>query len=93
MLALLLAASLAHGAAVYQQSCAPCHGATGTRERFNGAEIDPLAGPRAEKRSVRRILKALIEGVPGTSMPSFAEGLSAEDRNAVAAYIQRWVRK
>jgi putative heme-binding domain-containing protein len=72
------------GKALYLAACAGCHGVAGGGGR----------GPALETRSEitdEQILKAIREGVPGSTMPAF-HGFPDEERNIVA-YIRILQRK
>src|SRR5207253_886602 len=84
--------SLVRGAAVYQEQCAQCHGASG---RGDGPKAKQLQGPPPASLADRQAMSAvspldvyrkLTLGVAGTAMPQFEETLSPEDRWAVATY-------
>src|SRR3989449_923727 len=75
--------SLTRGAAVFQEQCVPCHGATG---RGDGPKARRLQGPapasladRAAMSSVSPVdvYRKLTIGVAGTAMPQFEETLYA----------------
>lgn len=72
---------VARGAEVYRASCgvAYCHGPEGRAGR-----APRLAGRGLEGAA---IVRTVSEGIPKTSMPSFAAQLKPEDIEAVAAYI------
>src|SRR5690348_7137213 len=85
--------SLTRGAAVFQEQCVQCHGATG---RGDGPKARRLQGPppasladRAAMSTVSPVdvYRKLTIGVAGTAMPQFEETLSPEDRWAVASYV------
>jgi high-affinity iron transporter len=85
--------SLARGAVVYRQHCAACHGETG---KGDGPKAKSVKGPPPANltdpavmrgTSLLEIFRKISIGVPGTSMPEFAEDISDEDRWAVAAYV------
>ena len=85
--------SLVRGAAVYQEQCAQCHGASG---RGDGPKAKQLQGPPPASLADRQAMSAvspldvyrkLTLGVAGTAMPQFEETLSPEDRWAVATYV------
>ncbi len=87
------APSLARGAAVYQEQCVQCHGATG---RGDGPKARQLQGPPPASLSDPTLMSAVSPvdvyrkvtiGVAGTAMPQFEETLSPEDRWAVATYV------
>lgn len=76
---------LARGAALYAQSCAPCHGAAGwpASAKSLGLSTAPtaLADPAATRLfSPRHVFHAVSSGVPETAMPAFAGALSEEER-------------
>lgn len=89
---------LIHGAAVYQQRCAPCHGTTGDGAGAAGEFLYPR--PRDYRRGIfkftstpygakpRRsdLVRTIRHGAKGTSMPSFAL-LSDDDIEAVVDYV------
>jgi high-affinity iron transporter len=85
--------SLARGAVVFRERCAACHGETG---RGDGPKAKSVKGPPPANltdpavmggTSLLEIFRKIAIGVPGTSMPEFAEDLSEEDRWALAAYV------
>ena len=87
------APSLARGAAVYQEQCVQCHGATG---RGDGPKARQLQGPPPASLSDPTLMSAVSPvdvyrkvtiGVAGTAMPQFEETVSPEDRWAVATYV------
>src|SRR3989449_677596 len=84
---------LTRGAAVFQEQCVPCHGATG---RGDGPKARRLQGPAPASLADRAamstmspvdVYRKLTIGVAGTAMPQFEETLSPEDRWAVASYV------
>src|ERR1700737_3157025 len=82
------APDLRHGAEVYAQSCAACHGADGRPNPALGLETTPPdfrteSGPF----TAQRIFSAGTYGVPKTAMPAFDSGLTDEDRWDVAFYL------
>lgn len=81
---------LARGVALYQAQCASCHGSTGRADGPLSAQLEPKPvafanRDRARARSVLALYQILSQGVPGTSMPSFAT-LPESDRWALAFY-------
>lgn len=83
---------LARGAALYQAQCAACHGAHGHGDGPAGAALDPrpidfTAQARADQRSVLSLFEVVTQGVSGTSMASYAQSLSTDDRWALAYYV------
>ena len=84
---------LQRGKAVYAEHCASCHGVTGGGDgpATVGVKLDPppiafTDEERARERSLFALHQVIEQGLDGTSMASFAEVLSPQDRWAVAAY-------
>jgi len=86
--------SLKRGAVVFRERCAACHGESG---RGDGPKAKTLKGPPPANLTDRTLMgdmslldifRRIAIGTPGTAMPEFAEDLTAEDRWAVAAYVQ-----
>ncbi|MGN2254263.1 FTR1 family protein [Frateuria sp. GZRe12] len=83
---------LARGAALYQQTCAACHGAIGQGNGPAAAALDPppidfTDRTRADQRSVLSLYEAISQGVKGTAMNAYAEQLSVDDRWSLAYYV------
>lgn len=77
-----VAAQTSDAPALYQRHCAACHGA----ERFG--ETGPALLPDSLRQLRPASAKAVIEkGRPATQMPGFADGLSAAEISALAAFI------
>ena len=79
-----------HGAKLYSDNCASCHGATGNGRGPASVNLDPppIAFAdinRAKNRSVFGLYQVIGQGLDGTAMPSFAH-LSDDDRWALAFY-------
>lgn len=88
------APDLARGAALYQQLCASCHGASGSGDGPAAAGLDPPAIAftdleRARERSVFALYQVIEQGLEGTSMASYA-GLPEEDRWALAFHVGQY---
>lgn len=78
-----------HGAALYAENCAVCHGPTG--EGGVGAELNEAFATI----NVDQFLKQTISnGRPGTFMPTWGEAnggpLSEQDIDDIVAYIETW---
>ena len=85
--------SLARAQALYAESCAVCHGATGEADTERAAQLDPpparfRSPDRLRDLSPFRVYNSLTFGVPGTAMASF-ESLSPADRWNLAFYVMR----
>lgn len=83
-----------HGASIYQKNCAFCHAADGTGRNWIGAFLEPhprdLTDPAAMAgMTPERLVSAIRDGAPGTSMPAWKSVLDDKDIAAVAAYILR----
>lgn len=93
-------ASVERGRAVYEESCAPCHGFRGDGHGSAARWLDPR--PRDFTRGLYKLrstasghlptdedlLRVIDVGVPGTSMPGWRDELSESDRRAVVAYVK-----
>lgn len=87
-----------HGAIVFQQRCAGCHGETGDGAGPAAAHLDPkprdyrpgkfkfISTPRGSKPRRSDLERIIRRGAKGTSMPSFPF-MSDEDMEAVIDYI------
>ncbi|MDQ2702783.1 MAG: FTR1 family iron permease [Pseudomonadota bacterium] len=85
------APDLAGAAALYQQSCATCHGANGAGDGPAAAALDPSPidftdATRARQRSVFALQQVIEQGLEGTSMVSYAH-LPAADQWALAFHV------
>ena len=83
---------LARGAALYQQTCAACHGPSGQGDGPAGAALDPppidfTDRTRADQRSVLSLFEAISQGVKGTAMAGYADQLPVDDRWSLAYYV------
>lgn len=89
---------LAHGARVFQQRCASCHGETGDGAGPAAQYLDPkprdyrqgkfkfISTPRGSKPRRSDLERIIRRGAKGTSMPSF-NFMSDEDMQAVIDYV------
>lgn len=85
------APNLAQGAALYQQQCAACHGATGDGHGPAGAMLDPppiafTDAERADLRSPLSLYQAISQGIQGTAMQGYGDTLSDAQRWSLAYY-------
>ena len=85
---------LSHGATLYADNCAGCHGLSGDGHGPDAAKLKPApvafrdAG-RARERSPFALYQVIGQGLDGTAMRSFAE-LPSQDRWALAFYASRF---
>lgn len=82
------------GEALYQRDCAYCHAADGTGRNWIGNFLRPhptdFTDPETAKVMTEdRLRQSTLEGVKNTSMPAFRSVLTADDIDAVVAYIRR----
>lgn len=82
------------GETLYQKNCAFCHAADGTGRNWIGAFLEPHPRDFTDARAMtvmtqERLLSAIREGKPGSSMPAWKFVLEEQDIRAVAAYISR----
>ncbi|MDT0498537.1 cytochrome c/FTR1 family iron permease [Algiphilus sp. W345] len=82
---------IAHGAVLYQQQCASCHGAQGQGDGPAGANMEPAPidftdMERARQRSVFALYQVIHQGLEGTPMISFGH-LPEADQWALAFYV------
>lgn len=84
------------GAAIYEKTCLPCHGATGQGDGEAGRNLSPPPGNLAWLSRMPMVqwdpfmYWTIAEGgvAFGTAMPAFKGTLSENDIWAVTAYIQ-----
>lgn len=87
------AAGDGRGAAIYRAHCSTCHGDKGAGTSWAAGSLRPpprdftAPGARAEL-TLQRMLSSVTHGRPGTAMMAFGSRLSADDIQAVVAYIR-----
>ena len=79
------------GAALYQSTCASCHGAEGRGDGLAGAKLDPAPSnfheaDRMAQRSVYGLYNTITLGVKSTAMASFGQ-LAEGERWALAFHV------
>lgn len=82
------------GERLFLGNCAFCHGADGTGKNWIGSFLEPhprnLTDPEVMASMTKgRLIGAIREGIPGTSMPAWKAVLGAEEIRAIAAYVNR----
>lgn len=82
----------ARGRELFQENCAFCHAPDGSGKNWIGSFLQPH--PRnlndqsfADAADQARLRTVIAEGLPGTTMPAWKNVLSAQDIDAVAAYV------
>ena len=85
---------LAHGAKLFNQTCASCHGEKGDAKTPAAAQLDPppiafVDKERADQRSPFALYQVIGHGIPGTAMASFSS-LPSQDRWDLAYYVSRF---
>ena len=77
----------ADGKAVYMKKCKKCHGADGKAQTKMGKkyEMEPIPG----KMTKDKVLKVVKNGKANTKMKAFKDKLSAEEIDAVAAFVMK----
>jgi mono/diheme cytochrome c family protein len=74
--------------ALFESKCKSCHGADGKGDTTIGkkVEIPSLASTKVSKAEA---IKVITNGVPDTKMKGYADKLSKEEIEAVAAYVKK----
>ncbi|WP_262696038.1 FTR1 family protein [Kordiimonas aquimaris] len=85
------APDLLQGQALYQETCATCHGAYGNGNGELGKDLDPQPTDftevaRFRQRSLYALFNTITYGVEGTGMSDYSQ-LSTVDRWNLAAYV------
>jgi len=79
-------AAIAQGKAIFDQTCAACHGPEG-----EGLVGSPLNGSAHAWHHVDDQLRLMVrDGIPNTQMVGHGEHLSAEEIDTVISYIKTW---
>jgi putative copper resistance protein D len=76
--------SIAHGAALYREHCAACHGNGGRGDGPGAAGLQPrpadLTAAHTGDHTAGDLFWWLSHGIPGSAMPGFADRLGESDR-------------
>lgn len=84
-------ASADDAADIWKAKCKSCHGATGKADTKEGRKhkIDDLTEADWQQRhSDEKIRKVIAEGKPDTKMKAYKDKLSAQEIDALVAYIR-----
>jgi len=81
------------GKLVYQVYCNRCHGPEGRGDGPSAAELKPpprdlRIRPLKHGAAPAQLRKVIVEGIPGTAMPSAGQALSPADVDALVAFVQ-----
>ena len=80
------------GRAVYERTCAACHGPQGRGDSQMGKMLVPpaadLTSPAIRKKSDAEILQVLANGKPPSAMPAFKGQLSEQEIRDTIAYLR-----
>jgi putative heme-binding domain-containing protein len=77
----------AAGKRIFDAQCAWCHGTDG-----DGGTGPNLHGRLRHATTYASIVEIVVNGIPGTEMPSFRLGLTDQSTRQVAAYVQTLTR-
>ena len=85
---------LAHGAQLYRDNCASCHGAEGKGDGAAGKGLDPAPADftdaaRIAQRSAYGLYNTITLGVGGTGMAAYRQ-LTDDDRWALAFFVSQF---
>jgi cytochrome c oxidase cbb3-type subunit 2/cytochrome c oxidase cbb3-type subunit I/II len=80
---------LQQGDRIFQQNCAVCHGAHGEGNGPASATLSPApANFKLKQPNPDYLLRILIQGIPGTAMPSWNQQIPDSDRNALVFFVR-----
>ena len=81
------------GEALFQANCAFCHGGDGTGKNWIGQFMEPKARDitqyTLQSMPPARLKQTIRDGLPGTSMPAWAQVLKPAEIDALADWITR----
>jgi cytochrome c oxidase cbb3-type subunit 3 len=82
-----------HGATLFQQNCAFCHGGDATGKNWIGSFMEPhardLTSTEITQRQDQQLLHVIRNGLQNTSMPAWKHVLSDEQIIDVISYLKR----
>ena len=77
------------GASIFLLNCAPCHGEAGDGKGATAVNLLPKpANFKLKQPNADYLLQVLIDGIPGTAMPSWKDQIPASDRTALAEFVR-----
>lgn len=81
------------GERLFQTNCAFCHAADGSGRNWIGSFLEPRPRDLCDDRAMAsmtpgRLREAIAGGVPGSAMPAWETVLTADEIDAVAAYVE-----
>ncbi len=82
------------GEVLYQVNCAQCHAADGTAENWIGRFLNPQPTDFTAAETARRLddtalKRAIVAGLPGSSMPAFGGVIQEREIDDIIAYLRR----
>lgn len=82
------------GERLFQENCAFCHAADGSGRNWIGSFLEPRPRDLCDAEAMAdmtpaRLREAIAGGVPGSAMPAWETVLTADEIDAVAAYVER----
>lgn len=82
-----------HGAMVFKNTCAMCHGEKGEGNGIAGANLNPkprnfVEGKWTKGGSSLQLFATIHDGIPGTSMQGYKDALPTKDRWALVQFIR-----
>jgi cytochrome c oxidase cbb3-type subunit 3 len=84
-----------HGAELFAQNCAFCHGADATGKNWIGHFLEPHARDLTQAgvllKTDDQLLAIIRHGLDGTSMPAWKQVLSDDEIRAIITYLKREV--
>lgn len=89
-----LTAAEREGERLYQQACAYCHAADGSGKNWIGEFLNPHPTDFTASCEIARLTdgglrRAILDGLPRTSMPAFRTALDDRQVDAIVAYLRR----
>jgi cytochrome c oxidase cbb3-type subunit I/II len=87
-------ATLAPAKQTYEAHCVSCHGESGRGDGPAAGALKPSpVNFRVRQPSAERALSAILEGIPGSSMPAWKTTLTEEQVKLLVPYVQQFYGK